>query len=65
MNIEQLVLEPKQHLRGDDGSRVLSVRMKEDLIAKIDKIAEETDRSRNELISIFVSYAIANCVIKK
>lgn len=65
MTVEQLVLESKQHLRGDDGSKVLSVRMKKDLIAKIDEVAKETDRSRNELISIFINYAIKNCVIKK
>lgn len=60
----KLVLEGK-HLRGEDGSKIISVRMKEELLSRMEEVAEKTGRSRNELFSIFVRYALENCVIKE
>ena len=50
--------------RGEDGSKVITVRIKEDTLAKLDKIANETNYSRNELINILLDYAIDNCKVK-
>lgn len=48
----------KIYPRGEDGYRTFSVRVKKATVAKIDEIAAKTDRSRNELIGIFLEYAL-------
>lgn len=50
--------------RGEDGSRVISVRIKEDTLAQLDKIAAESNYSRNELINVILSYGIEHIVIE-
>lgn len=50
--------------RGEDGSKVITVRIKEDTLAKLDKIANETNYSRNELINIILSHGVDNIEIE-
>ena len=52
----KLVITKK--LRGDDGYRVFSVRIKVDTFDHINELAEETGRPRNELIGILLDYAL-------
>lgn len=54
----------KKTLRGDDGYKVFSVRLKNETVAKLDQMADETNRSRNELINLLLGYAIENCEIQ-
>ena len=49
--------------RGDDGYRVFSVRVREDVVAKIDTIAKDTGRSRNEIIGMLLEFAVDRCSI--
>ena len=44
--------------RGEDGSKVITVRIKEDTLAALDKIAAESNYSRNELINIILKHGI-------
>ena len=44
--------------RGDDGYKTISVRMKEGVLEKIDQLAQESNRSRNELINIILESSI-------
>ena len=37
--------------RGEDGNRVITVRIKEETLSEIDRIAKEVNYSRNELIN--------------
>ncbi len=53
----------KKNLKGDDGYKIFSVRIKDDTINKLNSLAKETNRSRNELINILLEYAIANSKI--
>lgn len=61
--------EPKQKLiitkklKGEDGHKVFSVRITDETVAKLDDIAKQTNRSRNDLINIFLDYAIKYCEI--
>lgn len=55
---EEIKITKKSHRRGDDGYKVVSVRMKEDLIDQLDTLSEETNRSRNELINLLVEAAM-------
>ncbi len=59
---EKLIIKRKK-LKGDDGYRTFSVRIKEETVDALEKIAEETNRSRNELINLLLDYAIENCEI--
>ena len=50
--------------RGEDGSKVITVRIKEDTLATLDKIAAESNYSRNELINIILKHGIENIEIE-
>ena len=49
--------------RGEDGNRIITVRIREDTLAELDRLAAESNRSRNELINILLDFAIDRCVI--
>ena len=48
----------KSHRRGDDGYKVVSVRMKDELIARLDELSAKTNRSRNELVNLLLDASI-------
>ena len=50
--------------RGEDGNKVITVRIKEDILTALDKIAAETNYSRNELINIMLNYGVNNIEIE-
>ncbi len=50
--------------RGEDGSRVITVRIKEDILAALDRIAAESNYSRNELINIILRHGIEHIEIE-
>ena len=56
---------PKKKLKGDDGYKVFSIRIKDETAARLDEISEVTSRSRNELINILLEFGIANCEIEE
>lgn len=60
----KLIITPKK-LKGDDGYRIFSIRIKESTIQQIEKLPLETGRSKNELIGLLLDFAIANCVVEK
>ena len=64
MSKDNLIVKPK-HPKGEDGYRVFSIRIKEETVAKIEAVAEQTGRSRNELIGQFLEYAVDRCKIEK
>lgn len=49
--------------RGEDGSKIISIRIKEDILNELDKIAKESNYSRNELINLILKYGIENLEI--
>ena len=61
---DKLIIQRKKSAKGEDGHKVFSVRLKEETVGKLDEIAKETNRSRNELINLFLDYAIKNCQIQ-
>lgn len=50
--------------RGEDGSRVITVRIREDTLQALDKLAAEVNYSRNELINLLLSHGIQNIEIE-
>lgn len=55
---EEIRIKKKVSRRGDDGYKVVSVRMKDELIERLDNLSAQTNRSRNELINILLVSAI-------
>lgn len=55
---EEIKIKKKNSKRGDDGYKVVSVRMKDELIAKLDKLSADTNRSRNELINLLLDASV-------
>ena len=51
-------IKKKAARRGDDGYKVVSIRMKDELIAPLDELATKTNRSRNELVNILLEAAV-------
>lgn len=50
----------KKDLKGEDGYKTFSVRIKDETVNKLNMLSKETNRSRNELINILLDYAIDN-----
>ena len=55
---EEIRIKKKAARRGDDGYKIVSVRMREEMIERLDAISVQTNRSRNELINILLVSAI-------
>lgn len=49
--------------RGEDGNKIISVRIKEDILNELDRISKESNYSRNELINLILRYGIENLEI--
>ena len=60
MSKEPLIIKK----RGEDGNRIISVRIKEDILKELDRIAGESNYSRNELINIILDYGVHNIEIE-
>ena len=60
MNSEPLIIKK----RSEDGHRVITVRIKEETLAELDRIAAETNYSRNELINLILSHGVKNIQVE-
>lgn len=61
---DKILISKRERYRGDDGYKTFSVRLKEETVSALDKLASESNRSRNELINILLEYAVKNCEIE-
>lgn len=50
--------------RGEDGSKIITVRIKEDILKALDEIAAESNYSRNELINVILRHGVENIEIQ-
>ena len=55
---KEIKIKKKVARRGDDGYKVVSVRMKEEMIERLDELSSQTNRSRNELINLLLDAAM-------
>ncbi len=55
---EEIKITKKSARKGDDGYKIISVRMKDETVEKLDVLSAKTNRSRNELINILIESAI-------
>ena len=61
---EKLIIKPK-NLKGEDGYKTFSIRIKEETVMKIEDVSAKTGHTRNELIGICLNYALEHCVIEE
>ena len=50
----------KKRLKGNDGYKLFTVRVREDIVNEMDQIADKTNRSRNEIINMFIQHGLNN-----
>lgn len=55
---KEIRIKKKSLYRGDDGHKVVSVRMSDELLARLEVLSQKTNRSRNELINLLLDSAI-------
>ena len=60
MKNEPLVIKK----RGKDGYRIITVRIREETLAELDRLAAESNRSRNELINLILAHGVKNIEIE-
>lgn len=48
----------KINKKGEDGYKIISVRIKENTLKKIDELSTKSNRSRNELINIILESSV-------
>ena len=56
---KKLVISKK--MKGEDGHKVFSVRLKDTTVEKLDELAQKTYRSRNDLINMLLDFAMEYC----
>ena len=55
---KRIQITKKQPRKGDDGYKIISVRMKEETIEKLESLSAKTNRSRNELINLLLEASV-------
>jgi predicted DNA-binding protein len=65
------VRQPKQKLiitkklKGEDGHKIFSVRIKDETVARLDSLSHLTNRSRNDLINMLLDFAMDYCEVSE
>jgi len=60
MNDKPLIIKK----RGDDGTKIISLRIRQEVLDELDRISKESNYSRNEIINLMLEYGIENVQIK-
>lgn len=60
----KLIIEKRSPMKGEDGYRNFSVRIKETTLERIEKLAAETNRSKNQIINMLIEFSLDNYEIK-
>ena len=55
---KKITITKKTPRKGDDGHKIVSVRMREETLEKLENLSAKTNRSRNELINLLLESAI-------
>ena len=61
----EIKITKKSTKKGEDGHKVISVRMKDETLEQLDMLAAETNRSRNELINMLLIAALENVTVEE
>ena len=61
---DKITIKKRSPLRGEDGNKVISIRIKEELLSQIDALAQQSNRSRNEVINLLLRAAVEQAEIE-
>lgn len=61
--MEKLIIS-KKPLKGEDGYKTFSIRVKDETVEALERIVTVTNRSRNEIVNILLDFAIQYAEIK-
>lgn len=50
--------------KGEDGYKLISVRIREETLSALDKMAAKTHYSRNELINLILQHGVNNIIVE-
>lgn len=62
--MEKELIISKKNLKGEDGYKTFSVRLKDETVNRLTELSVESNRSRNELINLLLDFAIKNCHVE-
>lgn len=62
---DRITIKVRSPLRGEDGNKVISIRIKEDLLGQLDLLAARSNRSRNEIINLLLRDAVSRVEIEE
>jgi predicted DNA-binding protein len=57
---KKIKITKKESLKGDDGHKTFSIRVPDYIVEHLELIAKKTNRSRNEVINMFLEYSVEN-----
>ena len=60
---QEIRISKKSAHKGEDGHKVVSVRMKDETMARLEELSAQTNRSRNELINMLLEAALEIVVV--
>jgi predicted transcriptional regulator len=60
MSNSAIKIYKKNSVKGEDGYKTFSIRIKEETVVALDDLATKSNRSRNELINIILEHAVHN-----
>ena len=63
--MNEIKITKKNRTRGDDGHKIISLRIHKNTLDQIETIAQKTDRSRNELINLLLTAALKNVTVEE
>lgn len=62
---DRITIKKRSPLRGEDGNKVISIRIKEELLGQLDELASQSNRSRNEVINLLLRDAVGRAEIEE
>ena len=60
MSSNMIKISKKDTMRGEDGYKTFSVRVKDETVAALDELVAKTNRSRNELVNLLLEHSLKN-----
>ena len=63
--MEEKLIITKRAFKGEDGHKTFSIRIRDDLVEKLDELSRQTNRSRNDLINTLLTFAVEHCEVRE
>lgn len=60
---KMLKISKRSAIKGEDGYKTFSIRIKDETVERLEEIVAKTNRSRNEIIGMILDFGIDNCEI--